>query len=755
MADSDVTISFGAAIGQLIDGVGEVNEHLESLQDTAESVTEAFQGLAELAGLSLGVEGIKEWIAATTEAAERIETLSHQLGASAEQVQLLGGMAKLAGADFDSLVSDLSRMETQLAKTGETSNRAAQALSAIGINVEAFRRLTPVDQVMKFAEALSRYADGANKIVIANAVLGRSGSEMISFLDQGQEGMEKLRDAVEQTGVVMGDQAVRQYAQTGQDLKILGQAAQGFSQRLYSDVDPAVDATSKQLAKLLEAANPTEFDVALEKFSADLGKMVVDIAKFCKDALGPLAEIYEMADKLGHVLDHIHESGQRGDGTVFSNDAFKGNYAPPGSGYGSAPFGYLNNPDLQGIGAIPPTPGAGSSSGAAAASGGAAVARLGMSAEETANELDRMKARVQAQAQQGTSSGKPPAPQMNFGGGAAAGKDAMDAFNQDVILAQAAAKKIEEQQNELLKTHQITMQQWLTQTQAAMSGEEAAIDDASDKATSNAALNSEQRKAIWNRELKYIEEIQQQIQKAQDKAAEESVQVWTSTTNTINGAFNSQVNGLLEGTTNWHTAMVNVLRDLTAKTIEYFLDWALKIIENEALQLAANNTVTGSIVAGFGLQAAAQQSAAAAGGVAALASAGKALAADASQVFGGIFAFLAPVMGPAAAAPAAAGAAVVSAGGIGHNAMGSWELDRDMLSVLHAGEMIIPASFASGLRAAIGGAGSGRASGGHTFHTNVSANFHSAHMSAGDMVDRLASMPRAAAKRFLRQMGLK
>jgi hypothetical protein len=52
----------------------------------------------------------------------------------------------------------------------------------------------------------------------------------------------------------------------------------------------------------------------------------------------------------------------------------------------------------------------------------------------------------------------------------------------------------------------------------------------------------------------------------------------------------------------------------------------------------------------------------------------KSIATDSAQAFGEIFAFLAPIMGPAAAGPAAAGEAAVmaAAGGIASAAGGWW-----------------------------------------------------------------------------------
>ena len=73
---------------------------------------------------------------------------------------------------------------------------------------------------------------------------------------------------------------------------------------------------------------------------------------------------------------------------------------------------------------------------------------------------------------------------------------------------------------------------------------------------------------------------------------------------------------------------------------------------------------------------------------------------DSAMTFAGVFANLSPVMGPAAAGPAAAAQGVVAAKAaeIPSFAVGSWELPSDMTANVHKGEMIVPAKPADQLR---------------------------------------------------------
>ena len=178
----------------------------------------------------------------------------------------------------------------------------------------------------------------------------------------------------------------------------------------------------------------------------------------------------------------------------------------------------------------------------------------------------------------------------------------------------------------------------------------------------------------------------------------------TSGIQTVTGAFNSQLRGLLAGTTSWATAMKNVTGDLFIKMIELGEEWAVKhagaLIADTVLQKtqAASQVVaqaateaakTEATVAGAAARTTAEATGSAAGIGSQIANAVTSVAIDAGKVFAGVFGFLAPVMGPAASGPATASAAEAMAAGMAPLAVGAWEIPSIMPALLHPGEMVM------------------------------------------------------------------
>jgi|GEM_PF-1554669 len=173
-----------------------------------------------------------------------------------------------------------------------------------------------------------------------------------------------------------------------------------------------------------------------------------------------------------------------------------------------------------------------------------------------------------------------------------------------------------------------------------------------------------------------------QMVKLNEQAIAEQQKEWTTYLSTIESSFNSQLRGLLAGTTTWSQAFKKILGDLIIKFIEMC---ETMVVKWAAAQLAQTTAAT----TGAAARAAAEQTASSAGMLSMVANAVKAIMTDAAQAFGGVFAFLAPVMGPAAAGPAAAASATVSAAAVFD--VGTPEILRTGLAVVHQGEAIVPA----------------------------------------------------------------
>jgi hypothetical protein len=170
---------------------------------------------------------------------------------------------------------------------------------------------------------------------------------------------------------------------------------------------------------------------------------------------------------------------------------------------------------------------------------------------------------------------------------------------------------------------------------------------------------------------------------------------------TVERSSDQAISAMIRGTQSWQSALQNAATNIEIRFAQLAARKVLNWVQSESLM--TQSTQVGN------LARAASDKEASSTGIAAIAEHVIAsIMNNAKSVFGGIFSFLAPVMGPAAAGPASAGSAAVSAlaGGVLYAETGAWHIADNTLAYLHAGEMVVPQPFADSLRNA-GGTGGG------------------------------------------------
>lgn len=209
---------------------------------------------------------------------------------------------------------------------------------------------------------------------------------------------------------------------------------------------------------------------------------------------------------------------------------------------------------------------------------------------------------------------------------------------------------------------------------------------------------------LWNEELVAYQRFQSEKENLDSRAVQTSQRTWQSLMQPIQRAFDTSITGMILGTTTLQKAVANIAQSILAE----FVNLGVKMVTNWIASELAMSTAT---EAGAAARTAASGEGMAAGLAIKAANAIKSIATDSAQAFSGIFAFLAPIIGPAAAGPAAAGEATMMAAASGiASAAGGWMVPSDQLAMVHQNEMILPANISQGLQnmiSANGGAGAG------------------------------------------------
>ena len=220
-ASKEIAKSFdemGAKIGSSLQGVFASFGQFGSLAgELSRSVGEAFDGIGKSSGgLALGVTALGAVAAAGIAAAvsmaelakggaeivERFSLISQKTGISTRDLQVFEAAGKTVGVSLEDMVTAMRKFDSAVAGVGK--NAAAGALlKELGVTAK-----TNKEALLQAADAFKAMEDGPEKAALAVQLFGKSGLQMIPFLDKGAEGIREFNDLVDKFGPKIGKESV-------------------------------------------------------------------------------------------------------------------------------------------------------------------------------------------------------------------------------------------------------------------------------------------------------------------------------------------------------------------------------------------------------------------------------------------------------------------------------------------------------------------------------------------------------------------
>ncbi len=266
MAD-EIDIEFGGRLDDLTAALNEAKEQIEGLTAPIGGLKDALLGLSEAAGVAFAVDKILEYSDRIDELGAKVDHATHELGMSAEQVSVLNSAFAAMGIGGDGATRMLERLERNMVDAQRGAGPAAAAFKAVGISFDELKTLSPQQLLERLAQQFEKTADGPNKTAIAIALMGRTGAEMIPFLDRGTEGLAEFETQARASGTVLTGEMARGLEESAIKSAEVGQAMTGLGIAISERLKPALDAgkdaligVARELTHLLNATDLAKAD---------------------------------------------------------------------------------------------------------------------------------------------------------------------------------------------------------------------------------------------------------------------------------------------------------------------------------------------------------------------------------------------------------------------------------------------------------------------------------------------------------------
>jgi hypothetical protein len=183
---------------------------------------------------------------------EEIAKLSKITGLAAEELSRMGYAADQVDVSLESIAGGMGIFEKGLFNIqngSKESQNFANALKALGLNMEALKGKTPEAQLQLISDKFQTLKTATDREGVAMDLFGRSGKELIPVLDLGSAGLASMAQKADALGITMSGADADAAEQFSQSMKDVHAAVQGLENAIGSALAPTLTALAKDLAE--------------------------------------------------------------------------------------------------------------------------------------------------------------------------------------------------------------------------------------------------------------------------------------------------------------------------------------------------------------------------------------------------------------------------------------------------------------------------------------------------------------------------
>ena len=179
------------------------------------------------------------------QSAEAIQTNSQTMGMSMTEYQEWDYIFKSVGYSADQASGDFAALAEKAKDAAQGTGDGAEAFDALGIRVtDAGGKLKSQNELfVETVSKLQKMKDETLRNAYASQLLGTTGEELIPILNLSAQELEALRQKAHETGSVMSDAAVNDFAQMNQANFEMQQRFEAAKMQLAQSFLPAITAT--------------------------------------------------------------------------------------------------------------------------------------------------------------------------------------------------------------------------------------------------------------------------------------------------------------------------------------------------------------------------------------------------------------------------------------------------------------------------------------------------------------------------------
>ena len=191
----------------------------------------------------------------TAQAADNFAKMSKKVGISIEALQQFEFAAQISGTNVETFRKGIQRLARNASDSQRGLKTAQDALGDVGIKITKNTKELPAldDMLLQIADTFASMPDGTKKAALAQEIFGRAGAELIPLLNEGREGIGKLREEFVGLGAQIDGQTAKQFEEFNDDQLRVQTAMKGIRNEVVIALLPMLKTLTKQILAWVKA----------------------------------------------------------------------------------------------------------------------------------------------------------------------------------------------------------------------------------------------------------------------------------------------------------------------------------------------------------------------------------------------------------------------------------------------------------------------------------------------------------------------
>jgi len=215
-------------------------------QMSAMGKTMVAAGAAIVAGIGMAV---KAWAAAGDE----VQKMSLRTNWAAESLSELNHVAKISGTELGAFEKGTRKMSQAIIQAGDGLATYTREFDRLGLNVQELKAMKPEEAFWLIAESIAGMDNEIEMSASLLAIFGRTGTQLLPMLNEGADGIERLRQEAHDLGIVFDQEAADNAARLTDTLQRLKESFQGVTYEVAEQAAPTIESYANIITDAMKA----------------------------------------------------------------------------------------------------------------------------------------------------------------------------------------------------------------------------------------------------------------------------------------------------------------------------------------------------------------------------------------------------------------------------------------------------------------------------------------------------------------------